>query len=64
MSHIEIDERRMRVVQRHISVAAIDVACDAFHVTPTEILSSQRSQQHISQARQVAMYLAHVVGQL
>jgi len=56
--------RKDKVAQRHIAEAAINLSCEAYGITKDELLAPSRSQAHISLARQVAMYLAHVVGQL
>ena len=60
----ETKQHKLGAKQRRIAWAAIDLACEAYGITPEEIISPGRSQAHISLARQVAMYLAHVVGEL
>ncbi len=50
--------------QRHIARLAIDIVCSAYDLTPDMILRRSRCQAHVSFARQVAIYLGHVVGQL
>ncbi len=64
MMTINQEQRKTKVAQRHIARAAIDLACEAYSVEASEIFQPNRSLAHISLARQVAMYLAHVVGQL
>ena len=63
MRHMSVQDRA-RIAQRHIAKTAIDLVCDAYEVSPTLVLAAGRSQAHISLARQVAIYIAHVVGQL
>jgi len=58
------DRRRSSVAQRHIARLAVDMEGEAYSVPTDEILSPHRSQAEVSRARQVAMYLAHVIGQL
>ena len=55
---------REKVAQRHIAQKAVDLVCEAYGVNAAMVLASGRSQAHISLARQVAIYLSHVVGQL
>ncbi len=57
-------QHRDKVVQRHVAQCAIDLACEAYNITAGQVLRPGRSTAKISRARQVAMYLAHVVGQL
>jgi len=44
--------------------AACRLACTAFGVRREELKAATRSKAHIAFARQTAMYLAHVVGEL
>jgi len=55
---------RDKVAQRHIAQKSIDLICNAYGVSAAMVMAPGRSQAHISLARQVAIYLAHVVGQL
>lgn len=57
-------QNRDKVAQRHVAQAAIDLACEAYGINPIELLPSGRAAANISLTRQVAIYLAHVVGQL
>ncbi len=57
-------QARDKVVQRHVAQGAIDLACEAYGVNPVELLPSGRAPANVSLTRQVAIYLAHVVGQL
>lgn len=59
-----LEQRRAGVAQRHIARLAVDIACEAYSVSASEILSPNRSQAQVSRARQVAMYLSHIIGQL
>ena len=43
---------------------AKEVTCEAFGVTMYELVDRERGQSDVALARQCAMYLAHVVGQL
>ncbi|MEL6111231.1 MAG: helix-turn-helix domain-containing protein [Pseudomonadota bacterium] len=55
---------RDRAVQRHLAHLAVDMAAEAYSVSPNDILSSSRSQAQVARARQISMYLSHVIGQL
>ena len=59
-----LEQRRSGVAQRHIARLAVYIASEAYSVPTSEILSPNRSQAQVSRARQVAMYLSHVIGQL
>ncbi|MEM9705789.1 MAG: helix-turn-helix domain-containing protein [Pseudomonadota bacterium] len=50
--------------RKRIAAEAITVACDATAISSEEVLSKDRAKSTIVFARQLAMYLAHVVGQL
>ncbi len=43
------------------AVVVRDIAAEAFDIVPEMILSKQRGKEYVSRARQVAMYLTHVV---
>jgi chromosomal replication initiation ATPase DnaA len=47
-----------------IAQEAIEIACDAWKISVFELKARQRRRALVSHARQIAMYLAHVVGQL
>lgn len=47
-----------------IAQEAIEIACDAWKVSVFDLKARNRRRAHVSYARQIAMYLAHVVGQL
>ncbi|MGE0407861.1 MAG: helix-turn-helix domain-containing protein [Amphiplicatus sp.] len=47
-----------------IATEAMDVACEAYRVALFEMKAKRRSRSQVAYARQMAMYLAHVVGQL
>ena len=46
---------------RACAAAAREVAARSFDITPDQILSASRGRAHIALARQVAMYMAHVI---
>lgn len=43
---------------------AMEIACAAWNVSVFDLKAKKRRRAHVSYARQIAMYLAHVVGQL
>lgn len=47
-----------------IAQEAMDIACESCRVSMFDMTSRQRNRANVSYARQIAMYLAHVVGQL
>lgn len=47
-----------------IALEAMQVSADAFKVTLFDLQSKKRSRAPVAMARQIAMYLAHVVGGL
>ena len=49
---------------RVIARLAKEVVCDANALPHTVMLNGTRGDSHVALARQTAMYLAHVVGQL
>jgi chromosomal replication initiation ATPase DnaA len=53
-------QRTCRVIAR----LAKEIVCEAYAVSHAELLDGQRGSAQVAQARHVAMYLAHVVGQL
>jgi hypothetical protein len=55
---------RCPTLLKHISIEAMVVASEALNVPFHDIISKQRSRARVSFARQVAMYLAHVVGEM
>lgn len=50
--------------QKIIARMAREIACEAFGVSHAELYGEARGDAHLALARQTAMYLAHVVGQL
>lgn len=55
---------RPQMLQALIAREAIEIACQACNVTMHDMMARKRRRAHIAYARQIAMYLAHVVGQL
>ncbi len=53
-------ERTCRVIAR----LAKEVVCEAYAISHADLLDGPRGNVELSQARQTAMYLAHIVGQL
>lgn len=53
-------ERRVRIVAR----LAKEVICEAYGISHAALLDAPRGDVHTNLSRQIAMYLAHVVGQL
>ncbi|MEM8771793.1 MAG: helix-turn-helix domain-containing protein [Pseudomonadota bacterium] len=53
-------KRTCRVIVR----LAAEIVCEAHGVPHAALLNQKRGDSQISLARQIAMYLAHVVGQL
>ncbi|MEL7491155.1 MAG: helix-turn-helix domain-containing protein [Pseudomonadota bacterium] len=53
-----------RLYQRRIAIEAVTVAAEALCVSTEEIMSRRRAKANVAFARQIAIYLAHVVGQL
>lgn len=41
-----------------------EIVCEAYSVPHADIQARDRSGSHLALARQVAMYLAHIIGQL
>lgn len=50
--------------KQHVAGAALDVMASAFHVPVRKMLRTSRQKAAVSMARQIAMYLCNVVGQL
>ena len=59
-----VDEDRQTVLRDSISREAMEVTCEACKLPLDVMTSRQRSKAHIAFARQIAMYLCHVVGQM
>lgn len=57
-------ENRSPALLKHISLEAAVIASEAMNVPFHDIISRQRSKARVSFARQIAMYLAHVVGEM
>lgn len=55
---------RPQMLRGLIAQEAIEIACDAWKVSVFDLKARNRRRAHVSCARQIAMYLAHVVGQL
>ena len=53
-----------RMVLSLVAQEAMEITCNACGVTMFDLMAKRRSRAHVSYARQIAMYLAHVVGQL
>lgn len=58
------DLSRPQMLRALIAQEAIEIACDAWKVSVFDLKARNRRRAHVSYARQIAMYLAHVVGQL
>lgn len=43
---------------------AKEIVCEAYYIPHSDLLARDRGGAHLALARQTAMYLAHVVGQL
>ena len=55
--------KRVETLSERVADQAVEVASLALNVPAREIKSSSRSRARAAFARQIAMYLAHVVGQ-
>lgn len=55
-------EKRRVTLRDRIARAAIELCCSAYGVSIHEMLLAGRSRASAAYARQVAMYLSHVVG--
>ena len=55
---------RPQMLQALIAREAIEIACQACNVSMHDMMARKRRRAHVAYARQIAMYLAHVVGQL
>lgn len=55
---------RPQMLQALIAREAMEVASEACNVAIYDILARNRRRANVAYARQIAMYLAHVVGQL
>lgn len=53
-----------RLYYHRIAMEAMLIVSDALCVSPTEMISKKRAKSTVVFARQMAMYLAHVVGQM
>lgn len=62
------DEHQARAVsmlqKRRAAMAAVEIAAEAWSVPLGQMMLSGRQRARVSEARQMAMYLAHVVGGL
>lgn len=58
--HDAFSDHACKVIAR----MAKEVACEAFSVSHSALHNQQRGDNRLALARQTAMYLAHVVGQL
>lgn len=52
------------IYKQRVAMAALDVLSAAFNISISQILSSGRQRASVCSARQIAMYLCNVVGQL
>lgn len=50
--------------KQSVATAALEVLSSAFNVSVSKMMMATRQKASISMARQIAMYLCHVVGQL
>lgn len=64
MSTEEKGIERPQMLRALIAQEAIEIACQAWNISVFDMKAKQRRRAHVSYARQIAMYLAHVVGQL
>lgn len=55
---------RPQMLRALIAQEAIDIACDEWKISVFDLKARNRRRAHVSCARQIAMYLAHVIGQL
>lgn len=55
---------RPQMLRALIAQEAIEIACEAWNISVFDLMARKRRRAHVSFARQIAMYLAHVVGQL
>ncbi len=53
-----------RLYQKRVALEATLVTAEAFGLPSSQIMSNTREKATIVMARQLAMYLAHVVGQM
>ena len=52
------------IYKRRVAMAALDVLSSAFNISIAKIMTASRQRATIASARQIAMYLCNVVGQL
>lgn len=64
MSHDGAADSRHLIIASRTAREAMDVAAGALGVSIAEIARRGRSRAAVAYARQIAMYLAHVVGQM
>jgi len=57
-------ESQFLIIAARTAQEAMDIAARAFGVTIPEIAAKGRSRARVAYARQVAMYLCHVVGRM
>ena len=57
-------DRFSQTACRLIARMAKEIVCEAYSIPHAELMASDRRGAALSRARQIAMYLAHVVGQL
>jgi hypothetical protein len=58
------DDNRSPIFLMQIAQEAMAITCEACSVSIYELKAKRRSRATIAFARQIAMYLAHVVGQM
>lgn len=64
MATVKKDAERPQMFQALIAQEAIEIACEAWNISVFDLMAKKRRRAQVSFARQIAMYLAHVVGQL
>lgn len=64
MSAARRGANRPQMLRGLIAQEAIEIACQAWNISVFDMKARNRRRAHVSYARQIAMYLAHVVGQL
>ncbi|MGF1545388.1 MAG: helix-turn-helix domain-containing protein [Parvularculaceae bacterium] len=64
MRDVRKDDGFSELYKQKIAAAALEVMAEAYNVPLSRLTMASRQKAHIAFARQMAMYLAHVVGQL
>lgn len=64
MRHADAADSRRLIIASRTAREAMDVAAGALGVSIVEIARRGRSRAQVAYARQIAIYLAHVVGQM